>query len=262
MNIEKKYSFYEQSVQNPQGDVEFITEKFKEIRGKMPLSLREDFGGTGYLCCEWVKQGPQTNAHVIDLDPEPLNFGKKKHWAKLNDAQKEQVEYHQLNVFNAQDVQADVIAAFNFSYFIFKKRTELVNYFKQAKAAIKPGGVFFLDLFGGSECYSPVEEETEHDGFSYFWDLDSYNPINNHVMYYIHFQEDGKSKSEKVFTYDWRMWGLSEIRDALHDAGFERTLVYWEGDDDDGGGNGEFSPTEHVEQCDSWVVYIAAYDEV
>ena len=29
-------------------------------------------------------------------------------------------------------------------------------------------GVFFLDMFGGEECYGPLEEETEHDGFTYF----------------------------------------------------------------------------------------------
>ena len=30
------------------------------------------------------------------------------------------------------------------------------------------------------------------------------------------------------------------------------------GDDEDGNGNGEFSPAEDAENCDAWVSYIAA----
>ncbi len=260
LNIDKKYQLYEKSVQNPSGDVDFINEKFKQIKGRKPYSVREDFGGTGFLCCEWVKQGPKYSAHVVDLDPEPINYGKIRHWGKLNKSQQEQVIYHEKNVLEVSSIKADVVVAFNFSYFIFKKRSQLLDYFKEARKAVGKDGVFFLDLFGGSECYSPLEEETEYKNYSYYWDLHSFNPINNHVMYYIHFKEKGKSKKKKAFVYDWRMWSLPELRDLLIDAGFKHTLVYWEGDDDDGGGDGNFEPTEHVEQCDSWVVYLAAYN--
>ena len=43
-----------------------------------------------------------------------------------------------------------------------------------------------MDIFGGSECYEANEEETEHDDFSYFWDQDSYDPVTNEAMFYIH----------------------------------------------------------------------------
>ena len=45
-----------------------------------------------------------------------------------------------------------------------------------------------MDCVGGSECYEANEEETDHedDGFSYFWDQDSYNPITNEAQFYIH----------------------------------------------------------------------------
>lgn len=247
-------------MQNPQGDIEFINDKFKELKGRSPHSLREDFGGTGYLCCEWVKSNSKNTASVVDLDPEPMEIGKDRHYSKLSQGEKKRVQYHEKNVLEVSKMSADVIVAFNFSYFIFKKRNDLLAYFKEVKKAVGNDGVFFMDLFGGSECYSPLEEETDHGKFSYYWDLDSYNPITNEVMYYIHFQEKGKSKKRCVFSYDWRMWSLAEIRDLLVDAGFENTVVYWEGDDDDGGGNGEFYPSENEEQCDSWVVYLAAYN--
>ena len=261
MNIDKKYSLYEQSVQNPESDIEFINEKFAEIRGQRPLSLREDFGGTGYLCCEWVKQGPKYSAVVIDLDQEPMNYGKKCHWKKLKSGKK-RVHYRNLNVLDATSVNTDVVVAFNFSYFIFKQRQELLEYCCKVRESLKPGGVFFMDCFGGSECYSPLEEETEYQSFKYFWDMESFNPINNDAVYHIHFKEKGGGKNKRVFSYDWRMWSLSEIRDILHQAGFQNTLVYWEGDsedEDDEDGNGEFESCEHAEQCESWVVYIAAY---
>ena len=259
MKIDKKYSLYERSVQNPENDIEFINEKFFEIRGKRPLSLREDFGGTGYLCCEWVKQGAKHTAAVIDLDPEPIRYGIKGHWERLKKGKK-RVSYRELNVLNATSVRADVIVAFNFSYFIFKQRQQLLEYCRKVRESLKSRGVFFMDCFGGSECYSPLEEETEHQGFDYFWDMRSFNPINNDVVYEIHFKEKGRPKQKRVFSYDWRMWSLPEIRDILQEAGFSNTLVYWEGDSEDGeDGNGEFSPCEDVEQCESWVVYIAAY---
>ena len=260
MNAHKKYSLYERSVQNPAGDIEFINEKFTAIRGQPPLSLREDFGGTGLLCCEWVKQSRRHAASVVDLDSEPIAYGKKHHWQKLPGPTQEQVAYHQTNVLDASTIKADVAVAFNFSYFTFRERQELLQYFTRTRESLKPGGVFFLDCFGGSECYSPIEEKTAYDGFKYYWDLASYNPINNHVTYYIHFKEKGKPKQKRVFSYDWRMWSLPEIRDTLHQAGFATTLIYWEGDsEDDEGGNGEFELCENTDQCESWVVYIAAY---
>ena len=76
-----------------------------------------------------------------------------------------------------------------------------------------------------------------------------FNPINNHCTFAIHFKRDGEKKRKEVFVYDWRMWTMSELRDILIEAGFSKTVAYWEGDDDEGGGNGEFYPSEEEENC-------------
>ena len=102
----------------------------------------------------------------------------------------------------------------------------------------------------------PNEHETEHDDFSYFWDQDTYNPVTHEAMFYIHFKRRGEKKREKVFTYDWRLWGIAELKDILEEVGFSKSLVYWEGTDEDGDGNGEFTVTEEGEDCESWVAYI------
>ena len=50
------------------------------------------------------------------------------------------------------------------------------------------------------------------------------------------------------------------IRAADHmlDAGFRKATVYWEGEDEDGEGNGEFTPEEKGEADLAWIAYIVA----
>ncbi len=257
--MEDKYRLYEASVQNEEVDIEFIAKEFKRLRKKEAHILREDFGGTSALAIGWVQQSPKNISYSIDLDPEPFNYSKAVHFPKLTENEKTRMNYIQANVLSDFSFKADIIVAFNFSYFIFKKRKELLSYFRKAYEGLENGGIFFIDLFGGKECYGEIEEETEHDLHSYFWDLSRFDAITNEVMYYIHFSMDGK-KYEKVFSYDWRMWSLIELREILEEVGFSKTICYWEGDEegDTGEGNGIYSPSESEENCESWVSYIAA----
>ena len=77
-------------------------------------------------------------------------------------------------------------------------------------------------------------------------------------MFYIHFQRTGEEKREKVFSYDWRIWSLAELKDILSEVGFSSSQVYWEGTDEDGDGDGLFTPTEKGEECESWIAYMVA----
>lgn len=259
ISTELKYRLYEDSVQNHETDIDFMNQEYKKFRKKSPLVLREDFGGTGAMACDWVKQSPKHTAHAVDLDPEPIAYGKENHYSRLAVSERDRMHYHQANVLDTFEEKVDIIAAFNFSYFIFKKRADLLSYFKKVREGLKEDGAFFVDLFGGTDCCQEMVEETEHDDHSYFWDCDSYNPITGEVLYYIHFKTlDDDVKYEKVFTYDWRMWTLPELRDLLEEAGFSKVVSYWEGDDGEGGGNGEFTAVTDAEQCESWVTYLCA----
>jgi SAM-dependent methyltransferase len=254
-----KYTYYESTVQCVENDIDFINDQFKALRKRKPHTLREDFGGTAKLACEWVKQGSKYSARALDLDPEPIEYGKENHYSELSKGEKSRVSYELKNVMSPGKDKSDVIVAFNFSYFIFKKREELVKYFKQVRKTLKSDGVFFLDLFGGPESMQLLEEETEYDDYSYFWDCDKFNPITNECLFKIHFKPKGEKKKKDVFVYDWRMWGLAELREILIDAGFSKTVAFWEEDDEDtDGGNGEFYIAEEAENCDAWVTYIAA----
>ena len=252
-----KHKLYEEAVQCHENDISFIQREYYNIYKREPLTLREDFGGTGLLACDWTRLGPKHQAWAIDLDPEPIAYGKEIHLQKLNEDQRARMHYIQGNVLEDYDFRPEVIVAFNFSYFIFKKRQELLNYFTKVRSNLGKNGMFVLDLFGGTEARQELEEETEHDDFSYYWDCHQYNPISHECLYYIHFKYQG-TKYEKVFTYDWRMWGLAELRDMLQEAGFSHTIAYWEGEDGQGGGDGNFYATEQAENCESWVTYLVA----
>jgi len=54
------------------------------------------------------------------------------------------------------------------------------------------------------------------------------------------------------------MWSIPELRDVLTEVGFSETVVFWEGNDEDGEGNGIFERTEVGDVCEAWVAYIAA----
>lgn len=257
--VELKYRLYEQSVQCHESDISFLNQEFKNEFGKKPLSLREDFGGTAMLACDWIKQSTDHTAWAIDLDDEPVEYGKKTHHAALTDAEKSRMQYIMGNVLDNREFKSDIVVAFNFSYYIFKKRKQLLEYFRKVREGLNEEGAFFIDLFGGTDARTPLVEETEHDSHSYYWDCDKYNPITQECLYSIHFKTHHNNKKYRnVFTYDWRMWGLAELRDILEEAGFSKVITFWEGEDGEGGGNGEFFRTHNAENCESWVTYIMA----
>lgn len=259
ISVDLKYELYENSVQCHDADIDFLNEEFERHRKRKPLTLREDFGGTAAMACDWVKQSTDHISKAIDLDPEPVDYGKKTHYIKLSDEEKNRMEYIMGNVMHPYEFKSDVIVAFNFSYFIFKKRSELLEYFSCVRKGLKEDGMFFLDIFGGEEAGEVQVEETEHEDHSYFWDLDKYNPLTSECQYYIHFKtHKDNRKYHRVFSYDWRMWSVQEIREILEEAGFSKVVTYWEGEDEDGDGDGEFYVSDNEENCESWVTYIGA----
>lgn len=254
----EKYELYLGSVQNPAADIQFINKEYKALYGRAPLTLREDFCGTGMMACEWVEQSPAHKAWGIDLDMEPLAYGVVNHFDALDEEEQTRMKYINGNVMSKYDFRTDVIVAFNFSYFLFKKRKDLLQYFTTVRQHMKKDGAFFIDLFGGTESRQELEESVKHKTHTYYWDCSKYNPLTAECLYYIHFETKDGVKHEKVFTYDWRMWDARELLDILEEAGFSKTHIYWEGVDKDGTGNGVFKKTLKADNCESWVTYICA----
>ncbi len=253
-----RHELYEESVQNVEEECEFITNTFNQLRGFSPLSFREDFCGTASAACQWVGQSPAHTAIGVDIDPDVLAWGRTHRLGRLADEQRSRIQLVESNVLAAKTEPVDVVGAFNFSYYLFKSRDELREYFRQARAALKPNGIFFLDAFGGYEAFEEMKEKTKNDGFTYVWDQARYYPVTGELLCHIHFKFPDGSRLKKAFSYDWRLWTLPEIQEILAEAGFGKVTVYWEGTDEDGEGDGVFTPDEKGEADAGWIVYITA----
>lgn len=254
-----KYDLYLRAVQSPETDVEFLRKAYRDLKKKSPRVFREDFCGTFALSCAWAQMNPRHMAIGVDLDPEPLEYGRRRfQMRRMTDQQTKRVQLLEMDVLKGALPSADIAAAMNFSYFIFHTRAKMKAYFTNVLRSLRRDGIFVIDVFGGSACYDANEESTPFKNFTYFWDQTGYDPVTNRAMFYIHFKMKGQKKRERVFKYDWRMWSIPELRDILIDAGFKRTHVYWEGSTRDGEGDGVFSRTEKGEACESWIAYIVA----
>lgn len=253
-----RHKLYEESVQNVESEVEFITDTFRKLRGRVPLSFREDFCGTAAAACQWIRQGPAHRAIGVDIDEEVLAWGQRHHVGRMQPSQQERIRLCHEDVLEVSVEPVDVVGAFNFSYYLFKTRDSLRGYFESARRGLNQDGLFILDAFGGHEAFEEMKEKTKYDHFTYVWDQKHYYPITGEMLCHIHFKFPDGSRLKKAFTYDWRLWTLPEIQELLLEAGFRKVTVYWEGTDEDGEGNGEFTPEEHGEADAGWIVYIVA----
>jgi len=252
------HELYEEAVQSVDTEVEFLTDTFRSLRGRDAVSFREDFCGTASAACEWVRSDKRRYAIGVDNDASVLEWGRQHRVARLPEADRARVKLLEDDVMNVVTDPVDIVGAFNFSYFLFKTRDELRGYFSRVRDALTPDGVFFLDAFGGPESFEVQKEKTKHDNFTYIWDQAHFEPVTNRIICHIHFRFPDGSKLKKAFTYDWRMWTLPEIRELLLEAGFSSARVFWEGEDEDGEGNGEFYEHETGEADLAWIAYIVA----
>lgn len=252
------HDLYEESVQNVEHEVEFLQKTFKDIRGRTAHLFREDFCGTASVSCEWVKQGEAFQAIGVDIESSVLEWGRTNRLSRLPSVDQARVQLIQSDVMKVETPSVDILAAFNFSYFIFDKRDVLRSYFKKAHDSLNDDGVFFIDMFGGPESQEETKEKTKHKGFTYVWHQAKFHPVTNFIRCHIHFKFPDGSRIKKAFTYDWRLWSAPELREILIEAGFRKATLYWEGEDEDGEGDGEFTPDECGEADLAWIAYIVA----
>jgi hypothetical protein len=209
------YRYYENSVQTPEEHVNIFSRMFRELRGHDAMTMKEDFCGTFLISCEWVKSHPERLAIGVDLDSAPIQYGKKNGFKELNAKQKKRVTILQKNVCDVIAKKSQIIGAGNFSFFIFKKRAELLTYFKAAYKNLAKDGIFVLEMAGGPGFIQKTREQRTYKlkgygKYTYYWDQKSYDPVNAHGLYAIHFREPNGTFRKDCFTYDWRVWTVPE----------------------------------------------------
>ncbi len=262
------HELYQLSVQNVEAEIDFVDETFTQIRGRDAVTLREDFCGTGNTSAEWVRRRDTNTAIGLDLDQPTLDYGHENHVKNLDSSAQSRIQLLNRNVLNPGDADgSDCVLAMNFSYWLFKTRDQLREYFVAVRESLGPDGVFFLDHYGGSEAMSETKEAKKIDDgpgrkFTYIWEQKQFNPITGDMECRIHFKFPDKTKIKDAFSYSWRLWSMPEIRELLTEAGFANVVVYWEGEDEDdeGEGNGEYEPTLEGTADPAFISYIVAYD--
>lgn len=263
-----RYDLYERAVL-PQPDAHTLLERiFRDLRGRAPALLREDFCGTARLCRTWCQSAPERRAIGVDVDPAVLVEARRRNLAPFAEelgGRLQLVQADVLDLLPGHLEPADVIAALNFSFCVFKHRDQLRRYLAAAHAGLARDGVLMLEMFGGTAAMDRGEETHRLSDFTYHWEQASFDPLTNDIVCHMHFSFPDGSRLDRAFSYHWRVWSVAELRDLLLEVGFSVVKVYWEelepeAESGDGvqHGSGEYALREVAEQQDSWLVYIAA----
>ena len=263
-----RHVLYERAVQSIGADLKFLDRMVKQHTKRLPMVLREDFCGTAALATAFVKSRPGARAYGVDLHGPTLEWGLKHHIARLPAEAQRRITLLEENVLNAVTPPVDAVLALNFSYSVFKTRELLREYFTLARQTLKPGGLFILDAFGGTEAIVdfterrklPASETLEGDRvppFTYLWEQARFDVISHALTCHIHFEFRDGSQMRKAFTYDWRHWTLPELQELMREAGFKEVEVYLHGwHADDGTSDGAFRKWKRYENAESWLGYV------
>lgn len=258
-----KYELYESAVQDPEGDCERFHQMFEELVGRHPTTLKEDFCGTFKISATWVQRQKTRKAIGLDLDLEPIESGLRRRWSKLTPDERKRLKIIQQDVRQPTRPLADLSVGSNFSSFIFKKQEDLQAYFRAAHASLVKDGILVLEIAGGPGFVEPtldkrpIKRKNGKHWFTYQWQQHGFNPITAEANYSIHFNLGRGKVMKDAFTYDWRIWSVSELRDQLRTAGFVDTAVYWEGTSSKNGlGTGEYHRAEKADNDHAWIAYV------
>ena len=184
-----KHLLYQDAVQCPESELDFVERVFGRVRGRRARVLREDFCGTAYTSCEWVKRREENVAVGVDLHGPTLAWAREHNVAPLSPGQRRRVTLLERNVLSPgpRGRGADAVLAMNFSYWIFHARADLVEYFRSVRESLVGDGLFFLDIVGGYEAHKLHTERRRCRGFTYVWEQSRYNSIDHRVTCHIHF---------------------------------------------------------------------------
>ncbi|MDA0822037.1 MAG: class I SAM-dependent methyltransferase [Proteobacteria bacterium] len=254
-----RHQLYVDSVQAVDAEIDFVDSTFTATRDRQAKFLREDFCGTGNTSCEWVRRRSDNYAIGVDLDEDVMNWGRERHIVNLSGSEQQRIALINNDVLTVQTPPQDIILAMNFSYWVFKQRALMREYFSKVRDALVIDGMFMLDCYGGYDAFREMEETTKHKGYTYVWDQAAYNPVSGEVLCHIHFKFKDGTRLKKAFTYDWRLWTLPELLEILNEAGFSKVTTYWQGwNEDETEGNGEFTPVVTADADAGWLCYIVA----
>jgi len=264
------YDFYELCVTEPTRVIPFLL----AAHAHNPRTLREDFSGSAALARAWAASHATRRAIAVDLDPAPLKRARARR-VRTIEADCETCT-----------ARADIIAATNFPIGYHHTRRDLLRYLKSARASLNRRGILVFDLYGGRDAFTPgkiiqllrapKQKPWSGELIEYTFEQREANPLTARVTDALHFkawpartkmptrpgakQPDPTINIPNAFTYDWRLWSIPELHDALTEAGFTTIDVHSRlGDAIDNEGRVLLNPASSADDLDeNWVVYVVA----
>lgn len=252
--LPSKYFFYEHSVQSPKLHVKLLRKWYKELKGRHPKTLREDFCGTFAISHEFVSCSKDNRAWAIDLDTEPLMYGMRERLLKSPLELQNRLELLRQDVRTATRPQVDLAVACNFSFQVFQDEKNLGTYFNAVHRSLNTDGIFILEVAGGPGFIEKTKDYRKvragRLSWRYIWDQQFFDPITRRSKYAIHFEPKNAKPMKNAFTYDWRLWTIPELRHHLSEAGFKETCVFWEVAEN------EYVRSESGENDFAWIAHV------
>lgn len=235
------HSLYELCAQNPPRDAKLLRAIHADATRtpRKNLVLAEDFCGTAALSRAWCDLSPAFSAVAADIHAPTLNR------ARQLSTNHPRIKLIRADVRTVKD-PADLIAVLNFSICELHARGDLVAYFKHARSRLaRRRGAFVCDLYGGADSYQtglldqtispPRGHPASKDRILYSWEQRAADPLTARVVNAMHFDvrpggpKSGTARHQvflDAFVYDWRLWTIPELREAMLEAGFKHTAVY------------------------------------
>jgi hypothetical protein len=232
---------YELCVQSPRHVAAFL----RGLHGNEPVALAEDFCGTAAVSRRWVadavRLGVEGRAVATDLDAPTLAYAADR---CREDGVADRVTLACADAVRASTPGCDVVFVGNFSIGYLHDRATLLAYLRGCKARLDAAnqgfgsgghGALVCDLYGGAGAFRLGGLERTHPGrgreiIRYAWRHEAADPVTSMVRNSISFrvEVDGEVVRElpRAFVYEWRLWGLAELREAMLEAGFAKVEVY------------------------------------
>lgn len=267
-----KYECYELCVQSPRHVVTFL----RGVHGERPTVLREDFSGTAAFSRRWVREGltrgELCRSVAVDCDAGVVARAKE---LALALGCEDGIEFHLLNAIHAPvspSDACDVVFVGNFTIGYVHRRSDLVAYLRRCRERLAlggagfGGGVFVCDTYGGAGAFTiggieRIHQSRGHHRIHYAWRHESADPttamVRNSISFRVELEGQIIREHPHAFVYDWRLWSIAELREALHEAGFRRSAVYKEVSL--APGESPAPVRDPRELGDDWVVLIAAW---
>jgi SAM-dependent methyltransferase len=254
--VPDRHALYELCAQNPARDARML----RALHAGEPRVLGEDFSGTGAISRAWAGLFPGARAVAVDHDPEVLARARGAPGVKAVCA----------DVMRVRE-RVDVIGVLNFSICELHDRARLVAYLAHARARLRRAGVFVADIYDGSDAFATgvVSQRVRLPGrgparfVRYQWEQRHADPTTGRVVNAMHFTlpptaSRPRERLQDAFVYDWRLWSVPELRDAMAEAGYAATEVFARtADATDADGNLYASPVQDARELgDSFAAYV------